>query len=460
MTRRTFFHVGSLPMVALSLPKLLAAPSRPRPAKACILFYLEGGPAHQDLWDMKPDAPLEVRGEFHPTATKVPGLQVCEHLPRFAGQAHHLAYVRSVSHTMSEHNSATYYALSGEFPIRGGRLIQGVSPENMPTYGAVLAKLRPTSSPLPPFVHLPDIMSNSGYDIAGQSSGFLGAAYEPLVAGDPSRPDYQVPGIGLPVEVSGARFSNRLNLARTLDRTAALADSEATSRFGEFSRQALSMVTSTATRRAFDLDSESASVRTRYGLEPGNNRVRGAREFGGLPHLGQCMLLARRLIESGVRLVTVCTGRSLDQTWDTHRDHFPLLKRSILPMVDQAFSALIEDLAERQLLDDTLVVAMGEFGRTPRVGQVTTPAGADAGGRDHWPHCYTVMFGGAGINPGAIHGASDRDAAYPAADAVRPEDIAATIYHAMGVDPNHEIIDPLGRPHVLGRGVPILRLWS
>ena len=460
-------HVGSLPMLGLSLPRLLlhtatAAAAAPRPAaKACILFYLEGGPAHQDLWDMKPEAPAEVRGEFRPIATHVPGLQVCEHLPRFALQAHRLAFVRSVSHSMSEHNSATYYALSGVHPIRGGQLVQGVSRENMPTFGSVLARLRPTGGALPSFVHVPEIMSNSGFDIAGQSAGFLGAAYEPFVTGDPSRPAYRVPGLGLPGDVSDDRFRGRQRLVRGLHQgEAAPADRSATARFDEFSRRAYTMVTSAEARRAFRLDEEPAAVRERYGLDPSNDRTKGAREFGGLPHLGQSLLLARRLVEAGVRLVTVCTGRSPDQTWDTHRDHFPLLKQSILPMVDRAFSALLEDLHGRGMLSETLVVAMGEFGRTPRIGQVTTPAGADSGGRDHWPHCYTVMFGGVGISPGAIHGASDRHAAYPASDAVRPEDIAATIYHAMGIDPRREILDPLGRPHVLARGEPLEALWA
>jgi uncharacterized protein (DUF1501 family) len=177
-----------------------------------------------------------------------------------------------------------------------------------------------------------------------------------------------------------------------------------------------------------------------------------------LPHLGQCLLLARRLIEAGVRIVTVSTGVRYDQSWDTHRDHFPLLKRSILPMFDRAFSALLDDLHQRGLLETTLVVALGEFGRTPKVGQITSSAGADKGGRDHWPHCYTALFAGGGMPAGAVYGASDAHAAYPARDAVMPQDIAATIYEAMGLSPETLIDDPFGRPYLLSTGTPIKAL--
>jgi hypothetical protein len=197
------------------------------------------------------------------------------------------------------------------------------------------------------------------------------------------------------------------------------------------------------------------AVRERYGLDPTNPPTPEARKLGGQPHHGQCLHLTRRLIEAGVRLVTVCTGARYDQSWDTHRDHFPLLKQSILPMFDRGFSALLADLHDRRLLDETLVVAMGEFGRTPKIGQITSSAGADKGGRDHWPHCYTVMFAGGGMPAGAIYGASDRDAAYPAANPVTPEDIAATIYQALGIAPDTLIRDPLDRPHFVSTGTPI-----
>ena len=220
------------------------------------------------------------------------------------------------------------------------------------------------------------------------------------------------------------------------------------------------MLVSSDTRRAFDLSRESPKTRERYGLPDRDDRSVGARKFGGLPHLGQSMLMARRLIEAGVRLVTVCTGRRADQAWDTHRQHYPLLKKSILPYADGAFSALLEDMEERGLLEETLVVAMGEFGRTPRLGQITSSAGADKAGRDHWPHCYTVFMAGGPICPGAVYGASDKFAAYPARDPVTPEDIIATIYHALGIDHETRFVDRFGQPHAVSLGEPIAKLFG
>jgi hypothetical protein len=263
----------------------------------------------------------------------------------------------------------------------------------------------------------------------------------------------------LPRELSLERFQERLSLAQSLDRALGqLGEPPALDRMDTFYREAYELVTSPAARKAFDLSQEPPELRERYGFDRDNDRSKEARNFGGLPHLGQCLLLARRLIEAGVRLVTVCTGRKYDQSWDTHRKHFPLLRQSILPMFDHGFSALLEDMHERGLLEETLVVAMGEFGRTPRVGQITTGAGADAGGRDHWPYCYTIMLGGAGIPGGTIYGASDAHAAYPADDPVSPADVAATIYELMGVPAETRIRDQLGRPQNLVHGRAIRSL--
>ena len=215
----------------------------------------------------------------------------------------------------------------------------------------------------------------------------------------------------------------------------ALGDGSAVDGLDTHYRKAFSLISSTEARRAFDLSREPAAVRERYGLDPDNPRTKEARQFGGLPHLGQCLLLARRLIEAGVRVVTVCTGARYDQAWDTHRQHFPLLKRSLLPMFDRGFSALLEDLHQRGLLDETLVVAMGEFGRTPRVGQITSSAGADKGGRDHWPHCYTVLFAGGGASRRCDLRRQRRTRGLPGPRPVTPPDITATVYRALGIDP-------------------------
>jgi hypothetical protein len=457
VNRREVLRIGGAGLIGLSLPGLLAAATNPATkAKSLIVFFLEGGPAHQDLWDMKPDAPVEIRGEFQPVATTVPGLRFCEHLPMLARQAHHLALVRSVYHTIADHNAGAYFALTGREPVVSGKLITAPAADNFPPVGAVLARLKPSGRDLPDFVHTPDWMSNNGFFLPGQDAGFFGTGCDPLITGDPSLPDYRVPGLDLPRELSLDRVGRRRSLLEAVDRT--LGDGEAVEGLDAHYRKAYSLISSREARRAFDLSREPAAVRERYGLDPDNPRSQEARQFGGLPHLGQCLLLTRRLIEAGVRVVTVCTGARYDQAWDTHRHHFPLLKRSILPMFDRGFSALLEDLHQRGLLEETLVVAMGEFGRTPRVGQITSSAGADKGGRDHWPHCYTVLFAGGGLPGGAIYGASDAHAAYPARDPVTPQDVTATVYRALGIDPSTIIRDPLDRPHFLSTGTPIRAL--
>jgi len=458
MNRRDVFRLGSLAGVGLALPQLLRAEARTKEttgqarAKSCILLFLEGGPSHIDLWDMKPSAPAEIRGEFKPIATRTPGVQVCEHLPLFSQQIHRLAQVRSVHHGITDHNAGSYYALTGKYPVDGGKLIVSESPKNFPCFGAVLAKLRPTGKALPDFVHLPEVMSNNGYDIPGEFAGFLGAKYDPFIAGDPSLPDYAVPGMTPQIGVSADRLKTRGDLLKRLNSRSNSTHSEVYDRLDVFQKKAFDLIGSAEVRRAFDLSEEPTRLRERYGMDHGSDRSIEARKFGGLPHLGQCLLMARRLIEGGVRLVTVISGRRIDQAWDTHRDHFPLLKRSLLPMFDRGFSALLEDMSERGLLDETLVVAMGEFGRTPKLGYVTSGAGAAKNGRDHWPYCYTVFLGGAGIPPGAIIGASDRHAAYPAQEPVKPEDIAATIYAAMGISPETELHDALNKPVQLATG--------
>jgi len=460
LTRRAFLSLGSLAPVGLALPELLASQTTPSRALArrCLLLFLEGGPSHIDLWDMKPDAAEDVRGEFAPVRTRTPGLHVCEHLPRLASHMHHFALVRSVAHDITDHNAGAYFALSGKYPKEGARLVVSPRPENFPCFGSVLAKLRPTSSSIPDFVQIPELMFNNNFDLPGQFAGFLGSAYDPMVTGDPSLPGWQFPGLATRAEIPAARLANRVGLLRALDGSLArLGDAPALQQMDSLHRRAIGMLTSPEARQAFDLSREPMSVRERYGVDRGSNRALEARQFGGLPHFGQSALLARRLLEADVRLVTLCSGRRVDQAWDTHRQHYPLLKRSLLPPFDQGLSALMEDLAVRGLLDDTLVVAMGEFGRTPRLGYVTSNAGAARDGRDHWPYCYTVLFAGAGVPAGAIVGASDRIGGRPARDPFTPYDVAATIYRIMGIPPGTEIHDVQNRPHALvqGNGRPI-----
>jgi hypothetical protein len=466
LTRRELLRVGGLSVVGFGLPQLLAAEARkPAPgkarAKSCLLIFMEGGPSHIDLFDMKPDAPAEVRGEFKPIATSVNGITVGETLPQFAKQMHHLAQVRSVHHTINDHNAGSYYMLTGRSPVDGSKLIVTDGPNTFPPYGAVLARLRPTGGPLPDFVHVGELQWNAGFDIGGQKSGFFGARFEPLVTGDASLPGWEVPGLVPAREVPLDRLRERASLVGLMDRALArLADDPGLQRRDVFYQKAMGLIASPQARQAFDLSKEPRRVRERYGLDPGTDRSIEARKFGGLPHLGQCMLLARRLIEAGVRLVTVMTGRKIDQAWDTHRDHFPLLRKSLCPMFDRSVSALLEDMHDRGLLKETLLVIMGEFGRTPKLGYVTSGAGSEPNGRDHWPFCYTVMLGGGGVPGGLIHGSSDRYAAYPSRDPVKPEDIAATIYEIMGIPSATEIHDPFNQPHRLIQGQAIRPLLS
>jgi hypothetical protein len=460
LSRRSLLQVGSLGLSGLSLPQLMAAErqeSGPAPrARSCILIYLEGGPAHQDLWDMKPQAPVEIRGLFQPISTSVPGIQICEHLPMLAEQMHHLSLIRSVHHTVLDHNAGQLYSLTGRSPLRGSQLITDDLATNFPNLGSVVSRLRPSENGLPSFMQMPDYRSNGGsFAAPGQRAGFLGSAYDPFIAGDPSLVGYTVPGLNLLPDVPLDRIRKRRQLLEALQQSPGSRDDERRIRDWEAnSQRAMDLIASPLVQQAFDIEKEPAHLRERYGLDDGSDRTRRARNFAGLPALGQCMLMARRLVESGVRLVTVCSGKKHDQTWDTHRNQYPLLRKN-LPYLDRSFSALLEDLAERGLLEETLVVAMGEFGRTPKLG-VFSSNGADSGSRDHWPNCYTILMAGAGIAGGAVYGASDRFAAYPTRDAVTPEDITATIFHTLGLDPRTDVFDPFelrNKPIALGQPI-------
>lgn len=465
IARRSLFRIGSVGMMGLTLSSILRAAGeqglRRGAAKSCILFFLDGGPGQQDMWDMKPQAPVEIRGEFRPIATSVPGLQVCEGLPMVSQQMHHLSLIRSVTHDCNVHSAATYYMLTGRNPNRDGNLMIKEEPDSFPPYGSVLSHLQPQNEVLE-FVHLPDIVWDAGHDLPGQRAGFLGSKYNPLVVGDPSVASFRAPGLTLPIDVNSRRLTKRHRLLQDLNRSLSsdLREHPALADLEGHKQKAFSLLSASKTRNAFDLSQEPMRVRERYGLPDKSDRSKGARNFGGLPHLGQSLLLTRRLIEAGVRFVTVCAGRRRDSAWDGHRRHFPILRKSLLPYFDRGFSALLEDLSERGLLDETLLVVMGEFGRTPKIGQATVSTISMPGGRDHWGHCFTVLIGGAGIRRGMIYGSSDKHAAYPASNPVTPEDIAATIYYALGIDSATEIADPLGRPHKVALGKPVRDLFA
>jgi uncharacterized protein (DUF1501 family) len=455
MSRREFLRAGSLalPLAGLSLPGLLAARRRSTTrgrAKACIVLFMWGGPAQQDTWDLKPAAPAEYRGEFKPIATNVPGVHICEHLPRLARHMDKLALLRAMTHDDVDHTTSSSYLLTGRPVPRPGAALE----EDWPAYGAVLSRLGRGAGPLPPFISMMPRVPNGAPRFVeqthGQGAGWLGPLYAPLrIDADASKPDYRVGELSLRAEAPLARLRRRAELLRQLDeqrrRLATVVEQAA----GAQHDRALALLSSRRAARAFDLTCEPLHVRERYGMNI---------------H-GQAVLQARRLVEAGVPLVTVFWQNdgitNVSVYWDTHNRNFIDLKTRLCPATDQAFTALLEDLHQRGMLDETLVVWTGEMGRTPRVGQ-SVPGGAGAGrdGRDHWSKVFTTVLAGGGVRGGVVHGASDRHAAYPATNPTSPADLAATIYHCLGVDPHEQMVDRLGRPQTLCEGEPIRAVLS
>lgn len=446
-SRREVLRIGSLGGLGLALPDLLAgraaaagtrAPGLRR-AKSCIIGFLWGGPPHQDLWDLKPEAPAEIRGEFKPIATRVPGISISELLPRTAQVTQHLALVRSVTHPDNTHTVAMHYMLSGNRHVRPNSNPMN-APDDFPCFGAVVQKLHASRAPLPSGISLnaPAIEYPSGHIFPGFFAGFLGTRYDPMFVSDnPAGATFEP----LPRLEADARATLRTReaLLGSLDDLRRV-NAEGVRDAQRFQEKAIGMLTAPAAVRAFDLNQESATLRDRFGRTP----------------FGQGLLLARRLVEAGVELVTVNWSRdyhaSDNDLWDTHTGHFGKVKRSLAPALDAALSTLIADLEQRGLLDETLVVLMGEFGRTPKVNA--------KGGRDHWAHCNTVILAGGGIRGGVVHGASDRIAAWPSEKPVGPEDIAATVYHSLGLPPETHIHDRIGRPLALCKGRPLVELLS
>lgn len=431
----------------MSLPGLLAAqtarPSRGR-AKACIVLFMWGGPAQQDTWDPKPDAPSDFRGEFQTIPTRVPGLRICEHLPRLADRTDQLAVIRSMTHNDVDHTSATHFLLTGrDRPNRGAPMA-----DDFPNYGAVLSSLGRGRGPLPPYVSMMPVVPAPGgaprfvEESHGQGAGWLGPMFNPMrIDADGSLPGYRVGEFDLATDVPMTRALDRQALSRTIDSQVRRLASQDVRAMGTHYDRAFSLLSSPAVLRAFDLSAEPRTIRERYGMTI---------------H-GQSVLQARRLVEAGVPLVTVFWPNdgitNVSVYWDTHNRNFLDLRTRLCPVTDQAFSALLDDLAVRGMLDETLIVWTGEMGRTPRVGQaVVGGAGAGADGRDHWPNVFTSVLAGGGIRGGIVHGSSDRFAAFPAENPTRPADLAATIYHCLGVDPRHELRDRLGRPLTLCDG--------
>jgi hypothetical protein len=462
--RRQLLQLGG-GYLGLSLAGLLRAQAATPPAasadglppvRACILLFLYGGPSHIDTFDLKPDAPAEVRGEFRPAATTVPGLRVCEHLPRLARLMHKVALVRGLHHENRLHDSASIETLTGR-PLQGGdRELFAELPQFFPSHGGALSYLwRDRRLPVA-HAALPFPFHNV-VDVPCQGAGFLGAAFNPLwVQVDAGRRSYRGEQLLLPADVPPTRLAERRALAEALEQPGTGAGAVQHRRFVE---RAYQLLESEAIRRALDLSQEDQRTRERYGFYPepaatgeGGGGGNGA-ELGQARQMrGQNLLLARRLVEAGVPFVNVYDFKQQGQNWDAHFRVFNQHRTHLLPAFDQGLSALLEDLDARGLLDSTLVVAVGEFGRTPRIN--------GDGGRDHWPDCYTALIAGGGVKGGYVHGASDRLGARPALHPVTPADLAATLFWRFGIDPATEIRDQSGRPYRVADGEPIRALFE
>ncbi len=466
-SRRELLSVGGLSLLGLGLPEFLcrraqAATRRSdgfAAADSVILIYLQGSPSHIDLWDPKPQAPAEIRGEFKPIATSAPGMVIGEILPKLAQQAHRFTLVRSMGVNpkgLRNHGAAIYMLMTGHSPTDFSPTGLAVPPtrEDLPSFAAAAVRHRPAARGNFGYVALCGPVKEGSVQGVGQSAGLLGAAYDPYqMYEDPSKP-LRLEGFSLPNEVAMTRFDARVQLRTQLAEgpIGATAESRPNSTaFDAYYDQALSLIQSRRAVRAFQLDEEPAAMRERYGLT----------------RFGQSCLLARRLIEAGTRFVQVTWPAGSDTepapgpdgSWDTHRNNFPMLRDHRCPVFDPTMSALLEDLDQRGLLQTTLVVAVGEFGRSPKIGESTTN-NVGVGGRDHWPECYSMLIAGGGVKGGRVYGESDRHGAWPSRDPVHPFDLLCTVYHALGIDHHTEYQDTLGRRRQLvSHGRPITGLF-
>jgi hypothetical protein len=432
-SRRDFLRVGGLGLLGLSTANFLAiqkalADSAPSPAplsiagraKSIILVYLGGGLSHHDSFDLKPDAAEEIRGKYKPIDTNVPGLKIGELLPKMAQTMDKVCLVRSGSHENDHHETATNWVLSGRFGSPFG---------DYPSMGAVVAHETGFSGLLPPYVAIP---KNPSFSWELGKSSWLGGRYESFKAGDPNAADYKVRDLSLLMPLKPHSAERRQSLLKAVDTLAdRVKGNDQMATYDEFQRHAAEMVLSTDAQSAFDMDKERPETRDAYGRT----------EFG------QSCLLARRLIERGVKFVTVSSAG-----WDHHKHIFESLDKK-LPMFDQGFSTLIKDLHQRGMLEDTLVLCMGEFGRTPKINK-------DAG-RDHWGHAASLLFAGAGVSAGKVVGATDKDGAYVTDRPIRPPDVAYTVFTLLGIDPRKQLRTPEGRPvEILNEGSLIHELFT
>jgi len=424
--------------MGLGLPSLLKsrllAQSQTTP-KSIIIVFLTGAPSHHDTFDMKPDAPAEIRGEFKTTATSTAGLHVCEHLPKLAAIADKYAVVRSLSHKDNNHLMSTHYVLTGEWQP-GGFFDKVASRTDWPSYAGGLAYMRPRNDGIPSGVNLPTFLQSSTLTWPGQHAGALGPNYDPWqITKDPNKADFKVDNLSLAPGVDLQRLESRHTLVSQLNKQQdRLSTTQVAQRMTSEQDLAYSILSSSKLARAFELKHEKDSLRDQYGRHT----------------YGQSLLLARRLVEVGVPIVQVNMGSV--QTWDNHGNIFKTLKDRLLPPTDQGVAALITDLDQRGLLDDTLVMMLGEFGRTPKINAKA--------GRDHWGPCFYALFAGAGVQGGQVIGKTDKHATYPSTQPYSPEDIGATVYSLLGIPPDTVVRDRFNRPMLLNQGEIISPLFT
>ncbi len=447
LSRRSVLRVGGASLFGWSFPEMLAASEShtaklKATAKSIIFLHQWGGPGQQETFDPKPDAPDNVRGWYKATKTKLPGVIFGERIPKLAAMADQFTVIRCMQHSMKNHNSAGYYSLTGVAPPSDDQRLRD-SIELFPAYGSIVDKLAPTVKGTATFVSFPHIIAD-GSITPGQHASFLGKAHNPLfVNQDPSRPDFKLPELTLPENLPIGRLENRKDILRLIDEQSELLETSLVAQgLDESYQKAVAMLTSPRFKQAFDLTQESKQTREKFGNTS----------------YGQSCLLARRCVEAGAKFVNVYFSRSIGGKgggWDYHGfrgENVPGRLDELLPLTDQTLPALLTDLQERGLSDDVMVVWVGEFGRTPRI--------SSNGGRDHWPQCYTAVIAGGGAKKGFIHGASDKLGAFPTVGLARPEDLAATMFAALGIDPESEIRDKLNRPLPIARGKPIHEIFA
>ena len=438
--RRDFVSLGCLSLLGLGASGINAANykfAQGRKAKSCIFLYLTGGPPQHETWDPKPDAPVEIRGPYQPIDTATIGLKVCELMPKTAQLTNKICVLRSMMTNDNAHSSSGYSMLTGvpHIPMNFENAKPG-APNDSPSFAAIVQKILGSSSVRPESIVLPEhIWNDGGISWPGQDAGFLGRSSNPwLINCHPESSGFQIPGLSLPEGINNKRLDDRLKILETINKGTNKNQADRSERqFENQTKQALNLMSGEASRKAFDLNLEPQSVRERYG----NNRW------------GQSVLLARRLVESGVPMIQVNWTRFANEpqgspSWDTHAKNAEKLKKELMPVMDQSYSALLEDLEYRGLLKDTLVVWAGEFGRTPKHN--------GNAGRDHWGHVFSAALAGGGIRGGQIIGSSDKNGAYVKDQPIRPQDLHATIYHQMGIPLDTEIHDIQGRPLPICRG--------